>query len=224
VNDTSPITVVLVDDHRSVLQGLEWLINAERPAMSVVGTATTIDDACRICSETHPNVLVLDLDLGGDDGARAIPRLSANGHTAVLVLTGIRDPARHYAAIMEGARGIVAKEEDAKVIAKAIRKVHAGEIWLDRQGTQKVLSMLSRRPLPAPGSGLDALIAGLTAREREIIATLSANAAKPAKEVAALLGISGHTLRNHLTSIYDKLGVSSRLALYDFAHKHRLVP
>jgi DNA-binding NarL/FixJ family response regulator len=222
MNAASPITVVLVDDHRSLLRGLEWLINAERPTMSVVGSATTIEEAYRICASRRPDVLILDLDLGGNDGANAIPELIANGRTAVLVLTGVRDPERHQAAVIAGARGVVLKEAEAEVIVKAIQKVHAGEIWLDRGSIDKVLSTLAGQTRPAPATPLDTLLASLTPREREIIVTLSANAGVPAKEVAALLGISGHTLRSHLASIYDKVGVSTRLALYEFAHKHHL--
>jgi two-component system nitrate/nitrite response regulator NarL len=224
MNEAPAITVVLVDDHRAVLCGLEWVINAERPAMSVVGTATTMDEACRVCADLRPDVVLLDLDLGGEDGAAAIPKLVANGRTAVLVLTGVRDPERHQAAIIAGARGVVLKEADAEHMVKAIRKVHAGEIWLDRRSTQQVLSKLAGQAHPAAATPLDALVASLTPREREIIAALSANAGASAQEVAAALGISGHTLRNHLTTIYDKLGVSSRLALYEFAHKHHLAP
>src|SRR4029450_9834934 len=96
----SPITVVLVDDHRTVLKGLEWLIHAERPALSVVGTATTAEEACRICADPRPDGVLLDLDLGGHSGAAVIPQLIANGHTVVLVLTGVRDPKVHQAAIV----------------------------------------------------------------------------------------------------------------------------
>jgi DNA-binding NarL/FixJ family response regulator len=222
MNAASPITVVLVDDHRTVLRGLKLLINAEWPAMSVVGTASTIDEACRICADCQPDVLILDLDVGGHNGADAIPQLIANGRTAVLVLTGARNPELHQAAIIAGARGVVAKEADAEVIVKAIQKVHAGEIWLDRRSAQKVLSTLVNQMRTDPATPLEGVLASLTPRERDIILALSTNAGAPAKQVAALLGISEHTLRNHLSSIYDKLGVSTRLALYEFAQKHRL--
>jgi DNA-binding NarL/FixJ family response regulator len=222
VNAAPPITVALVDDHRTVLRGLEWLINAERPALTVVGTATNIDEACRICAERRPDVLVLDLDLGGQGSEDAIPRLIANGHTVVLVLTGVRDPERHQAAVMAGAMGVVAKEADANVIVKAIRKVHAGELWLDRRSTQQVLSALAHPGRPAPATPLEGVIASLTPRERDVVLALSTNAGVPAKQIAELLQISENTLRNHLVSIYDKLGVSSRLALYEFAQKHGL--
>src|SRR4029453_14361444 len=128
VNAAWPITIVLVDDPPTVLRGLEWLIEAERPALSVVGTATTIDEACRICADQRPDVVILDLDLGGHNSAEAIPQLIAKGHTVVLVLTGVRDPEIHQAAIIAGAMGVVPKEADAAVIVKGIRKVHAGEI------------------------------------------------------------------------------------------------
>jgi DNA-binding NarL/FixJ family response regulator len=219
-----PITVVLVDDHRTVLQGLEWLINAERPAMSVVGTATTTDEACRICAELMPDVLILDLDLGGTDGAEAIARLIENGRTAVLVLTGVRDSERHEAAVIAGARGVVPKEADAALIVKAIRKVHAGEIWLDRRSSQKVLTTLASQARPSPPTPLEGVIASLSPRQRDVVLALSTNPGAPAKQVATLLGITEHTLRNHLSSIYEKVGVSTRLGLYEFAQRHRLVP
>jgi DNA-binding NarL/FixJ family response regulator len=217
-NAELPITVFLVDDHRSVLRGLELLINAERPALSVVGTATTIDDAVRLCAANPPDVVTLDLDLGERNGIEAIQQLGAGGRTAVLVLTGIRDPEQHQAAIVAGARGVVRKEAGADTIVKAIRKVREGEIWLDRRSTHSLVSALRASPSP---SGHPA-IASLTGRERDIVVTLSAHVGAPAKRIAALLGISEHTLRNHLASVYAKVGVSSRLALYEFAQKHGL--
>jgi DNA-binding NarL/FixJ family response regulator len=214
----SPITIFLVDDHRSVLRGLEMLINAERPAMSVVGTATTIDDAVRLCAANPPDVVILDLDLGARNGAEAIPQLEAGGRTAVLVLTGVRDTEQHEAAIIAGAKGVVRKEAGAEIIVKAIRKVHEGEIWLDRSATHRLMSALRGRP----SQRQDPAIASLTSRERDIVVTLATHAGAPAKRIAALLGISEHTLRNHLASIYAKVGVSSRLALYEFAQRHGL--
>jgi len=216
---STAIRVLLVDDHRTVLRGLEWLINAEQPQMEVCGSATTIAEAMRICVEQKPDVVILDLDLGDDDGSHAIPELAR--HAAVLVLTGLRDVETHHAAVAAGARGVVAKESEPDLILKAIRKVHAGEIWLDRLGMQKVFSSLvAGTATPKPPQ--DSIVASLTPREREIINVLSANAGAPAKQVASLLKISEHTLRNHLTSIYDKVGVASRLGLYEFAQKHRL--
>jgi DNA-binding NarL/FixJ family response regulator len=214
----SPITVFLVDDHRSVLRGLELLINAERPALSVVGTATTIEDAVRLCAANAPDVVILDLDLGACNGTEAIPHLEAGGRTAVLVLTGVRDPEQHEAAIVAGAKGVVRKEAGAETIVKAIRKVHEGEIWLDRRATHSLIYALRADPSPAG----DPAVANLTSRERDIVVTLSTHAGAPAKRIAALLGISKHTLRNHLSSVYAKVGVSSRLALYEFAQKHGL--
>jgi two-component system nitrate/nitrite response regulator NarL len=214
----APIRVALVDDHRTVLRGLEWLINTE-PAMRVCGTATNLEDAKRLCAEHRPDVLVLDLDLGTHSGVDAIPELARDA--AVLILTGMRDPAVHQAAVAAGARGVVPKEAEPDTILKAIRKVHAGEIWLDRVGIRKVFSAL------ATGNGAtllhhDPAVASLTPREREIIRVLSANAGAPAKQIASMLDISEHTLRNHLSSIYSKLGLGSRLALYEFSQKHRI--
>jgi len=219
VSETAPpIRVVLVDDHRTVLRGLEWLINTE-PAMRVCGTATNLEDARRLCVEHKPHVLVLDLDLGAQSGAEAIPEFARL--TSVLILTGIRDATLHHAAVAAGARGVVPKEAEPDTILKAIRKVNDGEIWLDRVGMQKVFSLLNSRATAAPRTD-DPAVAALTPREREIIRLLSANAGAPAKRIASLLDISEHTLRNHLSSIYSKVGVANRLGLYEFAQKHRL--
>ncbi len=190
--------------------------------MNVVGSATTSDEACRMCDELSPDVVLLDLDLGGRNGVDAIPRLTANGHTAVLVLTGIRNPDAQQEAVVAGARGVVPKEADAEAIIKAINKVYAGELWLDRLSTQKVLLSLANQSHSRTVSEADRAIASLTPREREIILALTTNAGAPAKQIASLLCISEHTLRNHLSSIYDKLGVSNRLGLYDFVQKRRL--
>jgi two-component system nitrate/nitrite response regulator NarL len=214
----APIRVALVDDHRTVLRGLEWLINSE-PAMRVCGTATNLDDARRLCAELKPDVLVLDLDLGAQSGADAIPEFAP--FTSVLILTGIRDATLHHAAVAAGARGVVRKEAEPDTILKAIRKVHAGEVWLDRAGMQKVFSALvTGKSTPAPTE--HPAVAALTPREREIVRTFSSNAGAPAKRIASLLDISEHTLRNHLTSIYSKVGVGNRLGLYEFAQKHRI--
>jgi len=217
-----PIRVLLVDDHRTVLRGLEWLINAQQPEMTVCGCTANLEDAVRLCNALKPDVLVLDLDVGGRSAAEFIPQFVHHCKTVVLVLTGVRNADAHHAAIMAGARGVVAKEAEPEMILKAIRKVHAGEVWLDRVGLQKVLTALVR-DAPGPRSATDdRIVASLTPREREIIVALSANAGAPARRVAQLLDISENTLRNHLTSIYDKLGVSTRLELYEFAQKHRV--
>jgi two-component system nitrate/nitrite response regulator NarL len=218
-----PIRVFLIDDHRSILWGLEKLIDSCRPTMDLAGSATNIADAVEALTDDIADVVVLDLDLGHESGVDAIPRLAAISKAKILILTGLRDEAVHQNAILAGARGVVGKESRAETILAAIAKVHEGEVWLDRAATGRLLVEVMRKSTARESVGAEQRrIADLTVREREIIALAASNAGATAKVIAEELSISEHTLRNHLTSIYEKLGVANRLELYAFAHQHRL--
>ena len=217
------IRVFLIDDHRSILWGLEKLIESAKPDMHVVGSTTSYREALKKLEEVSPDVILLDLDLGEENGLDAIPKLIAASSAKILVLTGLRDESAHHNAILAGARGVVEKEARAEAILTAIRKVHQGEIWLDRAATGRLLVEVSRKMEGRNSvNSAQARIATLTAREREVITLSVANAGATAKAIAEKLRISEHTLRNHLTSIYEKLGVANRLELFAFAHEHKL--
>ena len=214
-----PIRVMLVDDHRSVLTGLEKLIDGERPAMHVVAKATSRAAALALAADARPDVVVLDLDLGGEDGLEIIPELIARGGTSVLVLTGLRDPRVAESAVVRGASGVVRKEEPAETLLKAIERVHHGELWLGRETTGRV--MLQLRSGCAPREDADNPgFSALTAREREIVEQLASYPGADNRRLAQRLNIGEHTLRNHLSRIYDKLGVPNRLELYIYAQRH----
>lgn len=219
----SPIRVFLIDDHRSILWGLERLIESGTPPMRVVGSATNHTDALEQLEKAPPDVVLLDLDLGKESGIDAIPKiLAAASHAKVLVLTGLRDKAIHDKAVLAGARGVVEKEASAQTILTAIAKVNEGELWLDRTAAGRIFVEISRKSAPKPIDPEQQKIATLTDREREIVAGIAENAGGTARSIADTLHISEHTLRNHLTSIYDKLGVANRLELFAYAHKHGL--
>jgi two-component system, NarL family, nitrate/nitrite response regulator NarL len=117
---------------------------------------------------------------------------------------------------------VVEKEAPADTILTAIRKVHGGEVWIDRAAAGRILVAFSRRGAAQPPDPEQVKIATLTDREREIVAVTAANAGATAAVIAEMLRISESTLRNHLTSIYDKLAVANRLELFAYAHKHGL--
>jgi DNA-binding NarL/FixJ family response regulator len=214
------IRVMLVDDHRSVLWGLEKLIETEEPRMQVVGKATSCAAALDIASQTAPDVVVLDLDLGGENACEIIPALINGRGTRVLVWTGMDDCTIRERSILRGASGLVLKQEPAETLLKAIEKVHQGELWLDRSTTGRVFVQLSSRestPAPAPEQRK---IASLTARERAVVCQLVADPGADNKKLAQPLAMGEHTLRNHLSRIYDKLGATNRLELYVFAQRH----
>lgn len=217
-----PIRVLLVDDHRSILWGLERLIESEQPRMEIVGKATSAAEALDLAGESRPDVILLDLDLGSGNGVDAIPGLVARSKAKVLVLTGLRDPSIHDNAVLAGARGVVGKEDAPENILKAIVKVHQGELWLDRAATGRIFVELSREGGPEETDPERQKISSLTARERQIVSAIAGEPGETATTIAERLHISEHTLRNHLTSIYGKLEVANRLELFVYTNKHGL--
>lgn len=216
------IRVFIIDDHRSILWGLERLIESGKPAMQVVGTATNCSEALKLIDDAAPDLILLDIGLGEENGVDHIPSLLARSRAKVLVLTGIRDESIHDKAVLAGASGVVEKEAPAETILAAIEKVHEGQLWLDRVATGRIFLEMSRDNAAQSVDPERAKISSLTEREREIVAIAANHAGANAKAIAEMLYISEHTLRNHLTSIYDKLQVANRLELFAYAHKHGL--
>lgn len=216
----TPIRILLVDDHHIVLWGLERLIESNQAGMQVVGKATNCAAALDLAVQTSPDVVLLDVDLGIECGVDVIPELIARSNTKVVVLTSLRDSDKHDKAVLAGARGVVAKEDPPENILKAIEKVHQGEFWLDRITTGRIFLELSRKNTPDAISPEQQKISSLTAREREIVQAIANDAGVTTSDFAERLHITKHTLRNHLTTIYEKLGVANRLELYAFANKH----
>ena len=212
----SAIRVMLVDRQRMVLSGLQKLVDAERPAMEVVATATSVAAAIGLAGQVLADVVVLDAGLLQRDRPSDIASL-VNGHAArVLILGEAHDAALHDAAILCGACGVVHKEEPTEVLFKAIAKVHEGQLWLDRSTTGRIFVELSRQKTD-PEKRKATL---LTAREQDVVRRLVSEPGADNRKLAAGLNIGEHTLRNHLSRIYDKLGVPNRLELYVFAQRH----
>jgi len=200
---------------------LERLIDGERPRMRVVGTAHNRGEALGAARMTSPDIVLLDLDLNGENSLDFLPELLKLVEARVLVLTGSRDTTMHEHAIFKGARGIVLKDEPADTLIKAIDRVHQGELWLDRTTTGRVFSAFAngsaKRVDPEAGK-----IALLTPKERRIVAAICNQRGAKSQSVAASLHVSEHTLRNHLTSIYTKLDVKNRVELVIYALEHDL--
>lgn len=216
----TPIKVMLVDDHQSLLWGLSKLIEGAAPTLELAGIARDLDDVLETARRTHPDVVLLDLDMNGRSGFEVLPELLAQGGIRALILSGHRDPQLRQQAMMLGASGFIGKDQPAQTILTAIERVQAGEIWFDRAAMGQVFNALTH-----PGTADDPeakRIASLTAKEHDIIATLVGSEGKPNKVLANQLNMAEHTLRNHLSAIYAKLGVKTRLALYMYALRHGL--
>ena len=216
------IRVMLVDDHQTMLWGLTRLIESERPRMDVVGTATTGDEALTQIGSLQPDVILLDIDLGGTSAIQVIPGLLANAGSRILIFTGSRDQKMLDLAILSGARGVLCKDASAEQVIKAIEKIAAGEIWLDRQTLGRVFSEFVTSKVSPPQNSALGKYSNLTAKEQKVVADVVKGSGASNAVLAERLFISEHTLRNHLTSVYHKLGVSNRLELYVYAVKHEL--
>jgi DNA-binding NarL/FixJ family response regulator len=216
------IRVLLIDDHRSVLWGLEKLIDSQKPRMEVVGKFTSFAEASSNVADLSPDIILLDLDLGAEKGVEIIPRLINITTAKIVILTGSRDPDLHDQAVIAGAKGILEKENSAETILNAIERVSEGHFWIDQSRMSRIISDLSRKKLEKEINPDRLKIESLTPRERKIIQSMTAHAGASGNEVAKSIHISESTLRNHLTSIYSKLELSNRLELWDFAHKNGL--
>ena len=214
------IRILLVDDHKTMLWGLERLVQAEGAALELVGSAGTPAEATALCAELRPDIVLLDLDLKGSSSLDILPALLANGVTRAVILSANRDQATLAAAVKLGARGVVSKEAPTEDVLAAVRKVHAGEFWLEPALMQALLGQLTA---PAPRADPEAArIASLTPRERGVIGMIVQGKGALNKELAERAFISERMLRNHLTAIYGKLGVANRLELYVYATRHGL--
>jgi two-component system, NarL family, nitrate/nitrite response regulator NarL len=214
-----PIRILLIDDHVIVRAGLRMLIDNHK-GMVVAGEAGTRIDALAIAAREQPDVILLDLDMGAENGLDFLRELVAAATRArVIILTGVRDPEIHRRAVHVGAMGLVLKDKATEVLIKAIEKVHSGEVWLDRSLTASVLAEMSTAD--ESKTGPDARrISSLTDREREITGLVCKGLKN--KQIADQLFISEATVRNHLTSILSKLEVTDRFELALYAYRHHL--
>ena len=213
------IRVFVVDDHPIVREGLKMLIS-NAPDLALAGEADSAAGALAWLETHAAHVVLLDLALGTEDALEALPRLATAARGArILVVTGSRDTERHRAALIAGARGLVLKDKPSEVLLKAIRKVHAGELWFDRGTLESALerALTTQRR----DESERAKVESLTPREREILLRVGEGLKNEA--IARQLGISEKTVRNHLSAIFDKLGVRDRLELLLYAYRHKLI-
>jgi DNA-binding NarL/FixJ family response regulator len=213
------IRIGIVDDHPIVREGLRKLLELEED-FEVIGEAENGRTALELVEDLQPDVILLDLKMPGMDGLTALQAMQHAGHpTKVVVLTASEDKNEWVQAMKMGCSGIVVKQTQPDLIVKSIRKVQAGEIWLDSLTTAAVM-----RQFASPAEQAAAAAKGgrerspLSVREREIVALVAQGFKN--KEMAEKMFISEQTVKNHLHNIFDKLGVSDRLELALYAiHK-----
>ncbi len=219
------IRVLIADDHPIVRDGLRKLLGLEDD-IDVVGEANDGRETLDLIDQLEPDVVLLDLRMPNVDGLTALQTLQAsNRRTKVVVLTASEDKNEFVQAMKLGCSGIVLKQTAPELIVKSIRKVFAGEIWLDSHTTAAVMRQFATTTGEgaASGSAKPRERSPLSAREREIVAFVAQGYKN--KEMAEKMFISEQTVKNHLHNIFDKLGVSDRLELALYAiHKGLHVP
>ena len=211
-----PIRLVLGDDHPIVLDGLENLFRLE-PDFRVVARCVNGEE-CLVAVRRHqPDVLVLDLRMPRKDGLAVLRELHREKHPAkVVLLAAALEEEEVLEALRLGVRGMVLKELAPQMVVQCVRKVHAGEQWLEKQAFGRALETLLRREAGEREAG-----SVLTPRELEMVGMVARGLRN--KEMSERMNISEGTVKIHLHHIYRKLKVENRVDLILYAQSKRLV-
>jgi DNA-binding NarL/FixJ family response regulator len=203
------IRVVIVDDHAMVRSGLIQLLTGAGD-IEVVGAAGNGEEALPIVTETQPDVVLMDLQMPVVDGVQATRDIvAAAGHAQVVVLTTFSDAERIVAALDAGAVGYLLKDAEPHELVEGIRAVARGESPIHPRAARQLLTARATRPAVRPQ---------LTSREVEVLQLVRRGLSN--REIARRLGISERTVKTHLTSVYQRIGVLDRTQAALWAEHH----
>jgi len=191
------ITVLIVEDHPIVREGVTMVLERERD-IDVVGAADTISEGLRLAAKLNPDVILLDLKLPDADAFDGVASF-ARERRSIVVFTAYEADDDVFRAIRGGARGYLLKGSPAAEIAKAVRQVHAGESYLSPRIAAKLVEGVTQ---PRGRTGL------LSPRERGVLRLVAAGQSN--RQIAAALSISERTVKFHVTAIFNKLGADNR--------------
>ncbi len=215
---TQPIRILIADDHLIIRQGLRLILETEE-GFELVGEAADGADALRLCRELHPDVVLMDLRMPGMDGLTAIEHLRAElPEISVVILTTYNEDDLMLRGLRAGARGYLLKDVDRQTLFDTIRAAARGEMLLN----PTIMSRLLSRMETGPETGRSSEALELTEREYEVLSAVARG--DRSKEIALHLGISERTVKAHLASIYNKLGVDSRAAAITTAIQRGWLP
>ncbi len=203
---SAPIRILIADDHLIIRQGLRLILETEE-GFELIGEAADGAEALRLCRELRPDVVLMDLRMPGMDGLTAIGHLQSElPEVAVVILTTYNEDDLMLSGLRAGARGYLLKDVDRQTLFASIRAAGRGEMLLKPEMLSRLLARIETTPGGNPHpTGLE-----LTGRELEVLAAVARG--ERSKEIALHLGISERTVKAHLASIYNKLGVDSRAA------------
>lgn len=207
---TDSIRVLIADDHTIVRSGVRLLLEAE-PDIEVVGEAVSGEHAVALAEELQPDTILMDIGMPGMDGMEATRRVKEeNPNINVLVLTVHRSDEYFFEMLKAGASGYILKGADIDDLVNAIRSVSRGEVFLYPSMAKKLLQEYLERSKEARDDVL-------STREREVLGLLAEGYSN--KEIAERLFISLSTVHTHRSNLMNKLGLSSRRELIQYAHK-----
>jgi len=211
------ITVLIADDHKMFRQGLRMLFEME-PDIKIVGEARDGIEVQEMARALEPDIILMDINMPGADGVEATRHIVREKPTiAVIILTMFREDEHVFQAIRAGAKGYVLKDADSLELVKAIRTVAAGASVLDPEITGKVFNQFKLLSEANERQNRE----GLTERELEILALIAEGASN--REIGERLYLSEKTIKNYVTSIFQKLQMSDRTQAAVYALQHGLI-
>lgn len=215
-----PIRIVIADDHPIFRDGLRRLLEAE-PSFHVVGEAGDGAQAVAQVAALRPDILLLDLAMPRTNGLQALQELIDIGFPVrAVLLTAAIDSAETIKALQLGARGVILKESATQLLYRCLHAVMSGEYWVGHERVQDIVHHLRSAAREArQGTAIPAMM--LTRRELQIVAVIVEGASN--KDIGQQFGLSEQTVKNHLSHIFDKVGVSNRLELALYAVHHKLL-
>lgn len=218
------IRIVIADDHPALTEGLQRLLEIE-PDLKVIGQASTAADVVHRVLELKPDILLLDLkmpsqqkaQISGRGGLDAWAAVKGSGSTTRAILFAAEMETQEIVEAIElGVRGVLLKSAGTQLLIKSIRAVMSGACW---EGTKTVPTFDAL--LTTMGEELNKRKFGLTPRELEVVSAVVRHGMAN-KDIAYFFKIAEDTVKKHMTSIFNKLGVSNRLELDHFAREHKL--
>lgn len=216
------ISVFLVSDFELLKFGIQTSLGSKPEQYRLIGCASSLETMCLPWKEVSPDVVLLDLEIEQGDVISWLERWHDKIRAKALLLSVREKPQHAEQAMLAGARGLINCRSSAHRLLDAIEKIHLGEVWLDHKTTGRLWSHLTTlHPENHHGKPLGPDIP-LTPREHKILLSMVKLSGDPARTVAEKLNISESTLRNYLTSIYNKCGVANRSGLLAFALKNGL--
>ena len=217
----APVRIVVADDHQIVRNGFAGLLDTQ-PDFTVVGTAGDGVEAVRVCRETSPDVVLMDVRMPGVDGIEATRRLTSPGgdRPRIVMLTTFDLDEYVYDALRAGASGFLLKDIRAEQLFDAVRVIAAGEALLAPTVTRRLISEFARQQ-PRADSSRAARLATLTPRETQVLRLVAEGLSNP--EIAARFTVTEETVKTHVSRVLAKLGLRDRTQAVVTAYETGLV-